>query len=78
MCKVVYSLRFKMVSMEVMNVNKLVPLPKAKSEVWKFFRFVTNSSKKIEDKTKVFCKLCDPPFGLAYSTNTSNLTYHLE
>ena len=27
---------------------------------------------------KVYCKLCDPPFAVPYSTNTSNLTYHLQ
>ena len=58
--------------------ERLVPLPNGKSPVWKYFGFVPNSSGKIEDKKKVFCKLCDPPFSLSYSTNTSNLTYHLE
>ena len=60
------------------SVEKLVPLPKAKSAVWKYYGFIVNASGKIEDRKKVFCKLCDPPFALAYSTNTSNLTYHLE
>jgi len=32
----------------------------------------------IIDKKKVYCKLCDPPFAISYSTNTSNLTYHLQ
>jgi len=59
-------------------VDSLVPLPNGKSSVWKYFGFNTNASKKITDKKKVYCKLCDPPFALAYSTNTSNLTYHLE
>ena len=60
------------------NVERLVLLPNGKSLVWKYFGFVANASKKITDKKKVYCKLCDPPLSLAYSTNTSNLTYHLE
>ena len=59
-------------------MERLVPLPNGKSIVWKYFVFIPNSSGKIEDKRKVYCKLCDPPFALSYSTNTSNLTYHLE
>ena len=58
--------------------ERLVPLPSGKSIVWKYFGFIPNSSGKIEDKKKVYCKLCDPRFALSYSTNTSNLTYHLE
>ena len=46
--------------------------------MWKYFGFISSTSGKIEDKRKVFCKLCDPPFALSYVTNTSNLTYHLE
>jgi len=59
-------------------VDSLVPLPNGKSSVWRYFGFTTNASKKITNKKKVYCKLCDKPFALAYSTNTSNLTYHLE
>ena len=59
-------------------VERLVPLPNGKSIVWKYFGFIPNSSGKIEDKKKVYCKLCDPLFALSYSTNTSNLTYHFE
>ena len=58
--------------------ERLVPLPNGKSVVWKYFRFIPNLSGKVEDKKKVYCKLCDPPFALSYSTNTSNLTYHLD
>ena len=58
--------------------EKLLPLPHAKSTVWKYFGFIPDSSGKIEDKKKVYCNLCNPPFALSYSTNTTNLTYHLE
>ena len=60
------------------NVERLVPLPNEKSLVWQYFGFVANASKKITDKKKVYCKLCDPPLALSYSTDTSNLTYHVE
>ena len=67
------------VSHELMPVSeRLAPLPNGKSTMWKYFGFIPNSSGKTEDKKKVFCKLCDPPFALSYSMNTSNLTYHLE
>jgi len=62
----------------VLTVEELVPLHNGKSVVWKYFGFITNASKKIKDKKRVFCKLCNPPFALSYSTNTSNLTYHLK
>ena len=66
----------KMASGEfVLTAEELVPLPNV---AWKYFGFIANASKKIKDKKRVFCKLCDPPFSLSYSTNTSNLTYHLE
>ena len=58
--------------------ERLVPLPNGKSIVWMYFGFIPNSLGKIENKKKVYCKLFDPPFALSYSTNTSNLTYHLE
>ena len=58
--------------------ERLFLLPNGKSIVWKYFGFIPNLSRKVEDKRKVYCKLCDPPFGFSYSTNTSNLTYHLD
>jgi len=68
----------KMASNALTPVENLVPLSYGKSSLWKYFGFTANTLKKITDKKKVYCKLCDPPFALAYSTNTSNLTYHLE
>lgn len=58
--------------------ERLVPLPNGKSIVWKYFKFIPNLSGMVEDKSKVHCKLCDPLFTLLYSTNTSDLTYHLD
>ena len=63
--------------MENSSSDKLVVLPSAKSKVWNYFSFPANSSGTITNKMKVYCKLCDPPFSISYSTNTSNLTYHL-
>jgi len=56
----------------------LVALQNAKSKVWKYFGFPADSSNKIINKKKVYCKLCDPPFLISYSTNTSNLTFGLQ
>ena len=70
---------FNMASQGSMPVaERLVPLPNGKSIVWTYFGFISNLSGKIENRKKVFCKLCDPPFALSYSTNTSNLAYHRE
>ena len=57
--------------------DKLVVLPSAKGKVWNYFSFPANSSGIIADKIKVYCKICDPPFSVSYSINTSNLTYYL-
>ena len=57
--------------------DKLVVLPSAKGKVWNYFSFPANSSGTIADKIKVYCKICDPPFSVSYSINTSNLTYYL-
>jgi len=62
----------------LLTVEELVLLPNGKSVVWKYFGFIANTSKKIKDKKRVFCKLCDSPFALSCSTSTSNLSYHLE
>ena len=52
-----------MANHESMPVSeRLVLLPNGKSTVWKYFGFISSTSGKIEDKKKVFCKLCDLPF----------------
>ena len=69
----------KRVTHELMPVaERLVLLPNGKSIVWKYFGFIPNLSGKVEDKKKVYYKLCHSPFALSYSTNTSNLSYHLD
>ena len=58
--------------------ERLIPLPNGKSIVWKYFGFIPDLSGKVEDKKKVYHKLCDPPFALSYWMNTFHLTYHLD
>ena len=73
-----FSMASKEATHELMPfAERLVPFPNGKSIVWKYFGFIPNLLGKIEDKRKVYCKLCDSPFALSYSTNTSNLTYCL-
>lgn len=55
---------------------KLVAHPRAKSKVWKYFGFDTNSEGCILQWKKIYCRICMAQ--IAYSGNTSNLSYHLE
>ena len=64
--------------MELEGFEQLVSLPTAKSKVWEHFGFPADSRGKILDKKKRYCKICVPRVTIPYSTNTSNLTYHLQ
>ncbi|XP_064413592.1 dehydrogenase/reductase SDR family member on chromosome X isoform X1 [Latimeria chalumnae] len=55
---------------------KLVAHPRAKSKVWKYFGFDTNAEGCILEWKKIYCRICMTQ--IAYSGNTSNLSYHLE
>lgn len=55
---------------------KLVAHPRAKSKVWKYFGFDTNAEGCILQWKKIYCRICMTQ--IAYSGNTSNLSYHLE
>ena len=55
--------------------EKLIAKPKCKSKVWKHFVFPANAHSEIMGK-KIVCQLCKAI--IAYSGNTSNLTYHLQ
>ncbi|KAG8450570.1 hypothetical protein GDO86_003006 [Hymenochirus boettgeri] len=55
---------------------KLVAHPRAKSKVWKYFGFDTNADGCILQWKKIYCRICMAQ--IAYSGNTSNLSYHLE
>nr|XP_026237278.1 zinc finger BED domain-containing protein 1 [Urocitellus parryii] len=55
---------------------KLVAHPRAKSKVWKYFGFDTNAEGCILQWKKIYCRICMSQ--IAYSGNTSNLSYHLE
>lgn len=55
---------------------KLVAHPRAKSKVWRYFGFDTNADGCILQWKKIYCRICMAQ--IAYSGNTSNLSYHLE
>ena len=56
----------------------LVPSPTAKSQVWDYFGFEADCNKKIISKEVVYYKLYTQLLiRIPYSSNTSNLTYHL-
>ncbi|XP_072307482.1 E3 SUMO-protein ligase ZBED1-like [Eucyclogobius newberryi] len=54
----------------------LVAHPRAKSKVWKYFGFDTDSDGCILHWKRIYCRVCMTQ--IAYSGNTSNLAYHLE
>ncbi|KAM9821152.1 E3 SUMO-protein ligase ZBED1-like [Neosynchiropus ocellatus] len=55
---------------------KLVAHPRAKSKVWKYFGFDTDADGCILHWKRIYCRVCMTQ--IAYSGNTSNLSYHLE
>ncbi|MBN3271227.1 ZBED1 protein, partial [Polyodon spathula] len=55
---------------------KLVAHPRAKSKVWRYFGFDTDAEGCILQWKKIYCRICLAQ--IAYSGNTSNLSYHLE
>ncbi|KAM8904439.1 polyprenol dehydrogenase isoform 2-T2 [Spinachia spinachia] len=55
---------------------KLVAHPRAKSKVWKYFGFDTDANGFILRWKRIYCRVCMSQ--IAYSGNTSNLSYHLE
>merc|ERR1712131_408138 len=54
----------------------LVAHPRAKSKVWKYFGFDTDADGCILHWKRIYCRICMAQ--IAYSGNTSNLSYHLE
>ena len=56
--------------------EQLVPKQNSKSKVWEHFGFPADASGKILDSRKIVCKICKDV--IAYSGNTSNLTYHIQ
>ncbi|XP_034029377.1 zinc finger BED domain-containing protein 1-like [Thalassophryne amazonica] len=55
---------------------KLVAHPRAKSKIWKYFGFDTDADGCILHWKRIYCRVCMNQ--IAYSGNTSNLSYHLE
>ena len=62
-------------SLENFEYAQLVCKPKTKSKVWTHFAFPADATGMVIDKKKIVCRLCKVT--IAYSGNTSNLTYHL-
>ncbi|XP_071758214.1 E3 SUMO-protein ligase ZBED1-like [Centroberyx gerrardi] len=54
----------------------LVAHPRAKSKVWRYFGFDTDADGCILHWKRIYCRVCMSQ--IAYSGNTSNLSYHLE
>ncbi|KAJ3584077.1 hypothetical protein NHX12_014573 [Muraenolepis orangiensis] len=54
----------------------LVAHPRAKSKVWRYFGFDTDAEGCILHWKRIYCRVCMSQ--IAYSGNTSNLSYHLE
>ncbi|XP_041734591.2 E3 SUMO-protein ligase ZBED1-like [Coregonus clupeaformis] len=55
---------------------QLVAHPRAKSKVWRYFGFDTDADGCILHWRRIYCRICMTQ--IAYSGNTSNLSYHLE
>lgn len=55
---------------------KLVAHPRAKSKVWRYFGFGADAAGCILHWKRIHCRICRAQ--IAYSGNTSNLSYHLE
>ena len=53
-----------------------VPTFKTKSEIWAYFGFMVDSDGLISDKKKIACQIYRTV--IAYSGNTSNVTYYLQ
>ena len=58
------------------DYEQLVGKPNSKSKVWCHFGFPADATGTVIDEKKIVCKLCKAI--IAYSGNTSNLTYHLQ
>ena len=59
-----------------MEYAQLVGKSKVKSKVWTHFGFPADGNGTIINQKKVICRLCKST--VAYSGNTSNLSYHLQ
>lgn len=56
---------------------EIVPNKKVNSSIWNHFGFLKENDGPV-DKTRVACKLCPIKMILKYSSNTTNLTDHLQ
>ena len=58
------------------NLTFVTPSFKTRSEIWTYFGFMADSDGVVADKKKIACHICRAI--IAYSGNTSNITYQLE
>ena len=55
-----------------------VPLPGAKSKVWKYFAFEVDNNNKILNNSVVICQVENCNMRIGYLKNTTNLSLHLK
>ena len=58
--------------------SRFIPLPGAKSKVWKYFAFEADDNDKIQNNTNVFCQVPNCNARIGYSKNTTNMSLHLK
>ena len=58
--------------------SHFIPLPGAKSKIWKYFAFEADDNDKIQNSTIVFCQVPNCNARIGYSRNTTNMSLHLK
>lgn len=61
-----------------MSKSRLIPLPGAKSKVWKYFAFEVDEKGKFKNNSVVFFQVSKCDARIAYSKNTTNMLLHLK
>jgi len=57
--------------------SRFIPLPGAKSKVWKYFAFEADDNDRIQNNSIVFCQVPNCNAQIGYSKNTTNMSLHL-
>ena len=60
------------------STRRFIPLPGAKSRVWKYFAFEADGDNKIQNNSIVFCQVPNCNARIGYSKNTTNMSLHLK
>ena len=55
-----------------------IPLPGAKSRIWKYFAFEADDYDRIQNNSIVFCQVLNCNTRIGYSKNTTNMPLHLK